>query len=59
MVALVLAERLAGVVIPLDDGGVVKSGVRHTDGEASRSGEQFNATHREISLWFVLAAQCP
>lgn len=36
MVTLILAECLASVVIPFNDGRMLKSSVRHADGEPSR-----------------------
>jgi hypothetical protein len=47
--ALVFAECLTRVVIPLNDSRVPKSGVRHANRKTAGAREQFYATHREIS----------
>jgi hypothetical protein len=39
VVSLVLAKGLAGVLVPLDHRRVMKTGIRHAYGEATRSSE--------------------
>ena len=59
VMTLVLTEGFSCVVVPFDDGCMLKSGIRHADGESPRAGEKFNATHQEIPLyssvllWFI------
>ena len=50
LMALVFAEGFAGVVIPLDYCGMMKSGVRHANRQPTGSSEKLNTTHRETSL---------
>lgn len=49
VVLLIEAEGLAGIVVPLDDGGVVEASPSHPHRESTGPGEQFNAAHQEIS----------
>ncbi|CDX21526.1 hypothetical protein MPL3356_380012 [Mesorhizobium plurifarium] len=51
VMALILAERLAGIVVPFDDRRVLKAGPSHTDREPPRTGEQFKAAHPRNPLF--------
>ena len=45
IVVRVFANRLAGILVPLNESTVVKARSSHSHGEAAGAGKEFNAVH--------------